>query len=113
MIRLCNWTVRAIVISIVLLALARIVGTAQSSPLMAVLDVGPCIQPCWHGIQPGLTTLPQAAQILRADSRFHVNTADFYELCWTSIQDQAWGGCATHMSNADTAKPIERLVLWP
>src|SRR5436309_1849837 len=113
MIRVCALAVRSFAVCVVLLALARIVGTAQSSPLVAVLDVGPCVQPCWHAIQPGSTTLPQAAQILRADGRFHVNTVDFYELCWTGIQDQAWDGCTTHMSNADPAKPIERMVLWP
>src|SRR5258707_15671567 len=98
---LANWIARSTVLGVVLVTLAHTAGTVKSSSLVGVLDTGSCAQPCWHSIQPGTTTLSQAAQILRTDSRFHVNTDDLYELCWTSVEDQMWGGCATHLSSAD------------
>lgn len=47
-----------------------------------------CAAPCFLGVQPGTTTLPQAARILQANDWIdHVSqSAHFYDLLWSGSQ---------------------------
>jgi hypothetical protein len=68
--RLSWWTSSISILLIVLILSARLVGSRNKVPGAAIFDPGNCPQPCWHGIQPGKTTLDEAEAILRADPLF-------------------------------------------
>lgn len=68
--RLVLSTVCMIAILALLMAGARIVGNPKRTPESVLFDPGNCLQPCWHSIQLGKTTLDQAEAILRADPEF-------------------------------------------
>jgi hypothetical protein len=94
MIYLLSRTAGVLMTLIALLLGARIVGGTVKPPAAALLDSGVCTQPCWNGIQPGLTTLQQARDILMADHQIQVEALDAHHLCWQSRANQAWRGCA-------------------
>jgi hypothetical protein len=87
-------------------------GPAQAAGI-ALLETSGCLQPCWHNIRLGKTTLEQAARILAEDGTLRVTTQDLYELCWITKRAPVWSGCASHWSSSDPTSPIERLLLWP
>lgn len=68
--RLLLWTASLTIVLIVSMLSARLIGSRNKIPGAAIFDPGDCPQPCWHGIQPGKTTLDEAEAILRADPLF-------------------------------------------
>jgi hypothetical protein len=86
-----------------------------------LLASGDCSQPCWHGIQPGKTTLDQAEAILRADRTLTLETNSFtdpfgkihYQLCWSRTFAPKWEGCASRRGSANPNDPIDDIVLIP
>jgi hypothetical protein len=75
-------------------------GRKEWSASMRAFDPGDCAQPCWHGIQPGKTTLDQAEAFLRADNRLLVTSSIITGassrqrviICWHAPSKS---GCAT------------------
>lgn len=101
-IRLLGWTVVFAGLFVFLIAGARLAGTAASIPAAAALDTGECSQPCWQGIEPGVTWINRAQGILAAregnveDVQFpvipHLGTG--HVLCWAINETPPWSGCA-------------------
>jgi hypothetical protein len=87
MIRLiCRFTIASIVLILLLIITARAVGSTNKPPALAMLDPGNCPQPCWHGIQPGVTTMKQAHTILNNDpTLIDIRTPKEFGGCWRSI----------------------------
>jgi hypothetical protein len=107
---------------ILLLAGSREIARRLSSisPEAAILNVEACSQPCWHGIHPGVTTLDQAAENLRADQVLVANVLDVQlgdfasrrrEICWEIRNQVDWRGCA--LRDQGFSGPINRLELEP
>lgn len=93
---------------------------SSASPEAAILGVEACNQPCWHGIHPGVTTLDQAAENLRADQVLVANVLDVQlgdfasrrrEVCWQIRSQLDWRGCA--LRDQGFAGPINRVELEP
>ncbi len=92
--RLLLWT--AIGIGSMALALAgvRVVGALTRTGAAAMLDAGPCAQPCWHGIQPGQTTFEDAQTLLRGRTDVldvAYSTVDSH-LHWITATEPPWRG---------------------
>lgn len=103
---------------VILLAMRR---AAAPSEAVRLLAPGNCTQPCWHGIQPGKTTLDQAEAILRADRTLALETNSYsdpfgklhYQLCWSRTVAPRWEGCASRRGSSNANDPIDDIVLIP
>jgi hypothetical protein len=94
----------------------RIVGYATRSPGNAIVDAGNCSQPCWHGIQPGTTTLDRAQAAVLSDNRVNfVQVAPRFdnEACWETLTDPAWLACTVFLYGARTAQRIQLIHIDP
>ncbi len=87
----------------------RLIGTVPDAPIgVSLLNSGACLEPCWHGIRPGETSLREVADILRSD---YVTRGDFtYELCWALWADMPGQGCV-RKSNPEPGGPIDQIEL--
>jgi hypothetical protein len=79
---------------IALLALLLILPGAEepSADVASRLQAGRCAQPCWRGIQPGVTTLDEAETILREDEALEI-TREAERVCGQS-SNPFWQLCA-------------------
>ncbi len=100
---------------------ARVAGAA-AWPFGPLLRAEGCEQPCWHGIQPGRTTIEEAEEALRSAApvisdvnRTQLN--DFAnsrrELCWNIAATPPWRGCVVGLGERASGGPIGRLDLDP
>jgi hypothetical protein len=92
---------------------ARGIGATNTLPLATILDAGNCSQPCWHGIQPGRTTLAEARALLRNDPVWGNATYDSNgRLTWEMADTPGWRGSATGSRYAET-RTIQSIDLIP
>ena len=101
-----------VVLSLFIVA-ARSIGARSDPSRLAMLSPGSCTQPCWHDIQPGKTSLEDAANILRnenivKDARW---PEYLYQLCWSSNTQPVWHGCVRRSSDHHT--PVRSVELQP
>ncbi len=66
--------------------------SGRSKPFVVAqfLEPGNCAQPCWHGIQPGKTTMAEARTILDADAGLELQRDSVVSPEWRSTQ-APWG----------------------
>jgi hypothetical protein len=100
MIRLiCRFTIASIVLLALLILVARVIGGRNKPAALAMLAPGNCPQPCWHGIQPGITTMEGARAILGADPAIEFVpppspiVSEGLELCWHVKSAALSAGC--------------------
>jgi hypothetical protein len=95
----------------------RWIGTLSSPPIaLAMLDTGPCAQPCWQGIQPGKTTLDKVAELLReqsASTKHSIQSLYSNELCWDTPSVPSWRGCVRRQWEVNPGTPIKSIELEP
>lgn len=79
-----------------------------------------CPQPCWHGIQPGSTTITNAYELLKADTALVDNinlgppgrgVPPEQILCWSIVASPRWRGCIGR--NLTNAGPVNLIELSP
>src|SRR4051794_27926039 len=67
-----------------------------------IITADSCAQPCWHGIQPGSTTISNAYDLLKADTALIDNLSlgppgrgvpPEQSLCWSIAVSPRWRGC--------------------
>jgi hypothetical protein len=117
MIRLLVGVAAGAVTLALLLSAARWLGGVDDPPVaVAMLDTGPCAQPCWQGIQPGKTTLDQVAEIVgvRGASTGHsIHSLYSNELCWKMSAAPHWRGCARRQWDTNPGTSIKSIELEP
>jgi hypothetical protein len=108
-----RFTIASIVVFALLIVAARAIGSTNKPPALAILDPGDCLQPCWHGIRPGVTTFHDAKANLRADPDVRVVGEEEKELCWQMISKSGWAGCIESDGGPDqrTAR-VANIVVW-
>jgi hypothetical protein len=94
-----------------LLLSIRAVGSLNRPPALVMLDPGSCVQPCWHDIRLGQTTLEETEAILRADQRFSINGSLGKTLCWMTTPELPWNGCARRWQNI-AGSAVEDMALY-
>lgn len=79
----------------------------QITPSKWLFETGDCQQPCWHGIQPGTTTLAGAVDVLKSltfvsniTPRYRVT--DICDLSWSIDLPIPYWGCANTNNVEDT-----------
>ncbi len=79
-------------------------GDYPAAELISQFDCSP--QPCWHGIQIGVTSVEEASQILTADAAIRlVNyNPEHQTVCWAWLDEEGSGnrgnGCYTSAAEA-------------
>jgi hypothetical protein len=92
--RLTAYTLSILLSLVLLLVTARAVGGAIRTSNFALFQGHQCSpEPCWHGIQPGITTIAQARAILAADHDLAANLATYYDNCWYVVSIPSWKIC--------------------
>src|SRR5689334_8090131 len=81
------------------IGLSRGLSQQNAPPNARLFATGNCAQPCWHGIQPGKTTLNEAEAILRADMASvtavgRQNPVIRCSIYWTMPSKPEFSGCA-------------------
>ncbi|HVU12961.1 MAG TPA: hypothetical protein VHD90_16900 [Phototrophicaceae bacterium] len=99
----------AVVICLLVVSV-HLIGGATSPPKSATLQQFDCTpKPCWHDIQLGITTIPEAAAILGTDRTLRLfnyqPTAD--HVCWQWQNEwhspgQNWDSCYNDVPNSQT-----------
>jgi hypothetical protein len=87
----------------------RATGSLSKPPVISALWRGSCVLPCWHGIQPGVTTYGEAEAVLRTDETLNVASQSRRTLCWVSESEPPLHGC---MRNWGAGDAIEDIVLY-
>jgi hypothetical protein len=104
--RLLVWTASLTIVLCISMLSARLIGSRNKVPGAAIFDPGDCSQPCWHGIQPGKTTLDEAEAILRADPLFsdirREQPVVRFDLEWTINSNPIYGGGVRAENNVVT-----------
>jgi hypothetical protein len=95
----------------VLLFSIRAVGSLNRPPALVSLDPGSCVQPCWHNVRPGQTTLEETEVLLRADNRLIITGSLGKTLCWMTTPELPWNGCARRWQDRP-GSPVEDLALY-
>src|SRR5438552_5385841 len=92
--RLVGYTVSVLLTLVILLVMARVVGGTIKPSGFALFQLNQCSpEPCWHDIQPGVTTVEQARAILAADPGLAANLATYYDNCWYMVSVPSWKIC--------------------
>lgn len=89
-----------ILINALAIAATRVIGSQIRTPESRLFETGNCSQPCWHGIQPGKTTLDEAEAILYSESDFVTGIVQQPPLLdcdieWSFIAFPEFWGCAS------------------
>src|SRR4051812_24334043 len=104
----------AIIVSVFMLIFgARVWGSAvEPAPsLIEKFSAEQCDpKPCWHGIQPGKTTLTQAEALL---STLPGSSKDNFRFCWDDTAAGCWQLNVTTWSVLDPHSPVGMLTFQP
>lgn len=110
MTRLLAYTGALMMMMMAILATVRIIGSLSPSPGVALFASQQCTpEPCWLGIQPGVTTLEQAGQFIRQPAEAFGPEDYRTTFCWQPLPAR-YGGCAY---SSESSKPLARLALIP
>ncbi len=94
MIRPLAYTAALALTLITLLVTTRVVGGTIRPPAIAMFQAQQCgPEPCWHGIQPGVTTIEQAKAILSADRALVADLGFYFDNCWYFVPFPSWKIC--------------------
>jgi hypothetical protein len=89
---------------------ARVLGAGTPQPMAVMMFATEgCVQPCWHGIRPGTTTIQEAIATILADRTLKVFYQDERMICWrgpTGTKQNS--GCA---SNIRSDKQIDQITI--
>jgi hypothetical protein len=108
-----NFIVASIAVLVLLIVVARVIGSTNKLPALAMLDPGNCPQPCWHGIRPGGTSYENAKEIILADFRASstIEAGEIYGICWHL--GAVWEGCAYSIQDSEQKKSVSSIIFKP
>jgi len=102
---------------LILVIAARFAGVLRGpASIVRALEPGSsqCKQPCWRGIQPGITTPAQVSASLQADGILTIAWPEYLnQICWASSPALPWEGCIRQPLFAGPSVPITRIELRP
>jgi hypothetical protein len=108
-------TLVSIILFAVLIIIARVIGSGNKPPALAMLDPGNCPQPCWHGIQPGITTVGKAVEGLSSDVDFDstalTTNSGRLRPCWRTASYGIWRVCIENVEQLSDS--VSFINLWP
>jgi hypothetical protein len=111
-----RFTIASIVALSLLIVTARAIGSTNKPPALALLDPGDCPQPCWHGIQPGVTKMEAAKMVLKGETNL-ANISPPTENhggCWRTTTPVSWVICVGANSGAEKLPGrVDDITFWP